>query len=101
MYDHATFQDGSSVRSKTRWYQNEADRARDAWVRPKKVWQRCVVGAWRLESPTEKNTCFPLVTGVPPRPLKSKKCLDQIGLKPCDLESQIDLIALACRCNAN
>ena len=26
------------------------------------MWQRCMAGACRLESPTEKNACFPLAT---------------------------------------
>ena len=47
-----------------RWYQNEAGRARDAWARPEKVWQRCVAGACRLKSPLENNACFPLSTLV-------------------------------------
>ena len=28
------------------------------------MWRRCVVGAWRLESPVENNTCFPSATKV-------------------------------------
>ena len=52
-----------------RWYQNEADRARDAYARPEKVWRRCVAEAWRLKSPTEDRMRFPQATlvdrGVP------------------------------------
>ena len=46
------------------WYQNEAFRERDAYARPEEVWWRCVAGAWRLESPTEDETCFPQATAV-------------------------------------
>ena len=28
------------------------------------MWQRCVAGTWRLESPLEKNTGFPSATAV-------------------------------------
>ena len=52
-----------------RWYQNEADRARDAYARPEEVWRRSVAEAWRLKSPTEDRMRFPQATlvdrGVP------------------------------------
>ena len=52
-----------------RWYQNEADRARDAYARPEEVLRRCVAEAWRLKSPTEDRMRFPQATlvdrGVP------------------------------------
>ena len=28
------------------------------------VWQRCVAGAWQLESPKEDGACFPKATAV-------------------------------------